>query len=132
ARAALGGRLGERTIEGNVGARLASPFGGFRRSPAGFGELELEQVRDLLSQSAGPLRSGEGLEAALRGLTIARGATDRAEEARRLAVLVVRSALLREESRGAHVRTDHPREVDSWAGREVVIRTGLEVRQRAA
>ncbi|MBO0682492.1 MAG: FAD-binding protein [Candidatus Dormibacteraeota bacterium] len=124
ARAALGGRFGPGTT-GSAGVRRAQSGG---RGT----ELELEEVRDLLDQSAGPLRCREELQAALTTLTEARGTTDRAEGARRLALLVVQAALLREESRGAHVRTDHPREVGAWAGCEVVIGAGPEVRPRAA
>ncbi|MBO0709499.1 MAG: FAD-binding protein, partial [Candidatus Dormibacteraeota bacterium] len=124
ARAALDRRLGARSTE-TAGGRLTP---GQVRG----GERELEQVRDLLNQSAGPLRCRAGLEAALTWLTTSGGADERAEGARRLAMLVVQAALLREESRGAHVRTDHPREVDAWAGREVVVRSRLEVRRRAA
>ncbi len=42
--------------------------------------------------------------------------------------LVLRAALLREESRGAHVRTDRPWEDPAWAGREVVASLGSEGR----
>jgi len=78
-----------------------------------------------LGAAAGPLRSGDALRRALTRLGPA---------AAGLAGLVLRSALLREESRGAHVRTDHPAEDPDWAGLEVVARPGaeVEVRRRAA
>jgi L-aspartate oxidase len=66
-----------------------------------------------LDGAAGPLRSGPALAAALRRLTRPG-----------LAALVLRAALLREESRGAHVRTDHPDEVPSWAELEIVAALG--------
>jgi hypothetical protein len=71
--------------------------------------------------AAGPLRSGEALRSALEQLGPA---------AAGLAALVLRSALLREESRGAHVRTDHPAEDPPWADLEVVARPGGEVTVR--
>jgi L-aspartate oxidase len=78
-----------------------------------------------LGAAAGPLRSGQ----ALRGEVARLGPA-----AAGLAGLVLRSALLREESRGAHVRVDHPAEVPHWAELEVVARPGAEVtvRRRAA
>ncbi|HXM55048.1 MAG TPA: hypothetical protein VOB72_06630, partial [Candidatus Dormibacteraeota bacterium] len=51
-----------------------------------------------------------------------------------LAALVLRAALLREESRGAHVRVDRPDEDLAWGELEVVARgeaAELVVRPRA-
>jgi L-aspartate oxidase len=75
-----------------------------------------------LRAAAGPLRSGDALREELRALGPAGSAG--------LAGLVLRAALLREESRGAHVRTDHPTEDPSWADLEVVARPGGEVTVR--
>jgi L-aspartate oxidase len=73
-----------------------------------------------LEAAAGPLRSGE----ALRRLVPSTAG---------LAGLVLRAALLREESRGAHVRLDHPAEDPRWAGLEVVARgSEIAVRERGA
>jgi L-aspartate oxidase len=96
------------------------------------GRLTLDEVRHVLTEGAGPLRDRHGLDHALRRLSPARGAGGRAETARQVALLVLLAALTREESRGAHVRTDHPDEVEAWSSREVVLRTALEVRDRAA
>jgi len=68
----------------------------------------------VLEAAAGPLRSAGGLREGLRRLG------DPA--ARSLAGLLLRAALLREESRGAHVRTDRPGEDAAWAALEVVAR----------
>jgi L-aspartate oxidase len=67
-------------------------------------------------KDAGLLRDGNGLREAQRGLdalavSMPRGLFRRALEARNLHVvagLIVASALGREESRGAHYRTDFP------------------------
>jgi succinate dehydrogenase/fumarate reductase flavoprotein subunit len=57
-------------------------------------------------------------------LAAGRGATDRVEAARALACLVLGAALERRESRGAHVRTDHPVEDESWSGRLLTWQRG--------
>jgi L-aspartate oxidase len=78
----------------------------------------------VLGRAAGPLRSGDELRRA-------------APDVSGLAAMILRSALLREESRGAHVRTDHPAEDPAWADLEVVARMGndggytLDVRSRS-
>jgi L-aspartate oxidase len=77
--------------------------------------------RPALGPAAGPLRSGGELRQELDRLGPA---------AAGLAGLVLRSALLREESRGAHVRTDHPAEDPAWARLEVVARAGHVVTVR--
>jgi L-aspartate oxidase len=83
--------------------------------------------RARLGEAAGPLRRGPALRAALG--QVAEGS---------LVALVLEAALLREESRGAHVRVDRPTPDPAWARREVVARLGpdgapvLTVRPRPA
>jgi L-aspartate oxidase len=116
----------EAVVFGRRAARAALAGGRRCAAPAavppratGSGRLGLAEVRRILSDSAGPLRWAGGLEAGLERLTAERGASERAEAARQVACLVLRAALLRKESRGAHVRTDHPTEDPAWASREV-------------
>ena len=49
---------------------------------------------------------------------------------------VARAALVREESRGAHTRTDHPGEQEAWQHVRVVTKRGedgaMDVRQETA
>ena len=76
----------------------------------------IQEIRDLMWHDVGIVRSGTGLKAALEylnrlGPRIAHPQTRRAHEAQNIhavALLVARSALAREESRGAHYRTDFP------------------------
>jgi succinate dehydrogenase / fumarate reductase flavoprotein subunit len=99
-------------------------------------EALLDEVREVLWDHAGILRDGDGLATALdeladvreRAADLAVGdRTDRSFEfaldlgfALTVAEATVRGALEREESRGAHVRTDHPETDPEWR-RSVVI-----------
>jgi L-aspartate oxidase len=84
-------------------------------------EEVIREIQDLMWRDAGIVRSGAGLKAAIEHLNhiasrVARPNTRRAHEAQNLhalALLVARSALAREESRGAHYRTDFPSHNDA-------------------
>jgi L-aspartate oxidase len=79
-------------------------------------EEVIAEIQDLMWQKVGIVRSGTGLRAAIDHLNrigerVAHPQTRRAHEAQNLhalGLLVARSALAREESRGAHYRTDFP------------------------
>ena len=88
------------------------------------GLLQLAEVRRLLEASGGPLRSGPVMSDALARLTADRGVDAKTEAGRRLACLVVASALARPESRGAHTRDDYPEESPIWRALEVGVRWG--------
>ncbi len=92
-------------------------------------------VQDLMSRHVAVVRSAEGLAEAAQGiadLAAALGGVGAyAIETRNLlanAALIVAAARVREESRGAHFRSDHPeRDDESW-GRRLVWRSGAPVR----
>jgi L-aspartate oxidase len=79
-------------------------------------EEVIHEIQDLMWRDVGIVRSGTGLKAAIDHLSrlgprVAHPQTRRAHEAQNIhtvALLVARSALAREESRGAHYRTDFP------------------------
>jgi L-aspartate oxidase len=81
------------------------------------------RVRDVLWDKVGIVRSGRGLRAAVRELEgIERGAEPAdadafpgtAANAALTASLIAHAALAREESRGAHFRSDFPRSSARW------------------
>jgi L-aspartate oxidase len=79
-------------------------------------EEVIREIQDLMWQDVGIVRTGAGMKRAIEHLQqvsprVAHPQTRRAYEAQNLHVaglLVARSALAREESRGAHYRTDFP------------------------
>ncbi|HEU4642716.1 MAG TPA: L-aspartate oxidase [Gemmatimonadaceae bacterium] len=93
-------------------------------------------VRDAMWEHAGIVRSAEGLRACLERLDILDATLPAgAIEERNMIVtgrLITRSALLREESRGGHYRTDHPRPERAWEGRHIRMTTTPEIAARAA
>jgi L-aspartate oxidase len=99
---------------GHANARPAPPVPAAHNSPDG--EAFMREVRELMWNEAGVVRSGSGLKRALHrlqdmGAGIGPVTTRRCHEARNLqqtGLLIARSALAREESRGAHYRTDFP------------------------
>jgi L-aspartate oxidase len=84
-------------------------------------EALINEVQDLTWKDVGIVRTGTRLKAAIEHLNriaprVAHPQTRRAHEAQNilaLALLVARSALAREESRGAHYRTDFPAHNDA-------------------
>ena len=97
-------------------------------------------VRELMWEHVGIIRNREGLESALEELlglteehTPLRARPGRelmealeAQNALLVARLVAYPALLREESRGAHYRSDHPEPDDRWLKSVVLERAGEE------
>jgi len=88
------------------------------------------EIQDLLWRDAGIVRTAAGLKTAIKQLNdisprVAHPQTRRAHEAQNihaLGLLVARSALAREESRGAHYRTDFPAHDDARFLRHSIIK----------
>ena len=93
-------------------------------------EVWIAELRELMWRDAGLLRDGEGLRRAQAGLAamrerMPRGRAQRAFEARNLHVVaeaMVKAALAREESRGAHFRRDFPKRAE--VAKHSVVRDG--------
>jgi L-aspartate oxidase len=71
------------------------------------GELSLVDVRQLMDSAAGVLRTGAGLEKALRVLRSG-ASSAAAADAAQMASMICSAALARPLSLGAHQRLDHP------------------------
>jgi L-aspartate oxidase len=107
-----------------------SDQGASLRTSEGDVERWIEKLRTLMWRDAGLLRNADGLRRAKAELTVLqqampRGNTRREIEATNLhtvAKVIVQSALGREESRGAHFRTDFPAHADM--ARHSVLRSG--------
>jgi L-aspartate oxidase len=99
----------------------------------------LTKIRDLMWRQVGILRNGKELAAAieqLRGIELRKSEkAGRAEHElsnlHSLALLVVRSALAREESRGSHYRSDFPYRNDEDFGKHSAVERGKDVRFEA-
>jgi L-aspartate oxidase len=95
-------------------------------------ENAITRLQELMWKDAGIVRTGSGLKRALRELEemearMSRPHSRREFEARNLqiaALLLARSALAREESRGAHYRTDFPDHHDAKFRKHSVMAAG--------
>ncbi len=99
----------------------------------------MSALRELMWAKAGIVRTGEALKEAMRGVAELRGRLPRlsAVSGREMllslevpmaldsAEMIIRAALERRESRGAHFREDHPEEDDGWL-RMVVVRRAAD------
>jgi L-aspartate oxidase len=85
------------------------------------GELDAVSIRRLMWDRCGIVRSGEGLTEAACALERGRPAAE-ARNMRDTACLIARCALAREESRGAHFRSDFPERRPEFARHSVTAR----------
>src|SRR5256712_8636433 len=116
----FGARAGRKMREAlrHAPAKLEkSPRAAYSNGPVDAGTEEIvREIQDLMWQDVGVVRTGAALKRAIQHLEtlsprMAHALTRRAYEARNIhlaGLLVARSALAREESRGAHYRTDFP------------------------
>jgi L-aspartate oxidase len=92
---------------------------------------ELEQVQQILWTHVGLVRHADGLRTAIAALA-ALEEDHPGSAAVRVARLMAESALVREESRGAHYRSDFPQPAAHLAGCDTVSRLGQPPRLQAA
>ena len=125
----FGARAGRAMLEW---AAVPVPASG---APQGFygSSATAAEIREIAWQHCGILRDAEGLQAACRLLEEADrpcgGASPQSAEVgnmRQVALLIARSALAREESRGAHYRRDYPQKEAAFE-KHSIARKGAEV-----
>jgi L-aspartate oxidase len=90
----------------------------------GAAQVAANAIRDLMWEHGGIVRSAHGLAQCLAALAdiesrLPPGATEERSMAQ-TARLIAQSALLREESRGGHYRTDYPRTRKLWLRRHIL------------
>ncbi|TRM81171.1 L-aspartate oxidase, partial [Sulfolobus sp. A20-N-F6] len=80
--------------------------------------LGLDEIRKINWEYLGVFRDGEGLKKALEIYeAIDNSSITQEANASLVSLLSVKAALLREESRGSHYRTDFPKRRDIWRRR---------------
>jgi L-aspartate oxidase len=106
------------------------PPAAYSNGPVGApAEASVTELQDLMWKDAGIVRTGKGLKQAIArleeiGARVSRSHSRREFEARNLQIagmLVARSALAREESRGAHYRIDFPDHNDAKFRKHSVV-----------
>jgi L-aspartate oxidase len=109
----------------------SKPRAAYSNGPVDAGVEELvREMQDLMWQDVGIVRDGRGLKRAIEKLQtlaprVAHPKTRRTCEAANIhaaGLLVTRSALAREESRGAHYRTDFPAHNDAKFLKHSIVR----------
>ncbi|HEY1338943.1 MAG TPA: L-aspartate oxidase [Bryobacteraceae bacterium] len=116
----FGARAG-RTMRNCAGA---PPTAASSPPPIQPGNLRHAEIRRIAWDRCGILRDGAGLQEACAQLERGRGADAESENMRQAALLIARSALAREESRGAHFRTDFPERRAAFEKHSVVKKGG--------
>jgi L-aspartate oxidase len=86
------------------------------------GAMTLPEVQELAWTNCGIVRDAAGLREAIARLEGARPDAE-ARNAHQVALLIARCALAREESRGAHYRTDFPEKREEFARHTIVAKT---------
>lgn len=89
-------------------------------------------VRPILSRALGVLRDGEGLLAAVRALLPLAEQAGPATDAASTALMIALAALQREESRGAHARTDFPQRATEARRSSLTLAQALDASRAVA
>jgi L-aspartate oxidase len=133
--ARAGRAMGE--IEKVAPRSRSNPHAAYSNGPVDAGvEEQITQIQDLMWNDVGIVRTRQGMQKAVKTLEeiaprFAHAKTRRGYEASNLhlsALLVARSALAREESRGSHYRMEYPDHDDKKFLKHSVVKDGGNVR----
>jgi L-aspartate oxidase len=111
----------------------APPPAASSRGSGSNADAAISEIQDLMWRDVGIVRTGAGLKRAIERLQalspqVANPVSRREHEAQNLqqvGSLVARSALARQESRGAHYRTDFPNAEDKFRKHSIVAEDGI-------
>jgi len=117
----FGIRAGRAMREAQKGADAFAEPSSINPSVSCFGEIQR-----IAWEKCGIVRSAEGLREAEVQLQALAPQSPEERNARQVALLIARCAMARKESRGAHFRTDYPKNSQAFA-RHSVVRKGAEV-----
>jgi len=116
----FGIRAGRAMREGLGGGR--GPARGGKKRRLGTGECAAGEIQRIAWEKCGIVRSAEGLREGVAQLEALAPELPEDTNARQVAVLIARCALAREESRGAHFRSDYPETREDFARHSVIAK----------
>ncbi|MET2831350.1 L-aspartate oxidase [Mesorhizobium shangrilense] len=114
------------SVAGTPARRTKPAFGSDYPSP------DPATVRPFLSRALGIVRDGDGLKAAAHALLPLAESKDAASDPAAVGLMIAIAALLREESRGAHYRTDFPHHATVARRSEITLEAALAVARELA
>ena len=106
----------------DVNSGTDRPVHAAQKARLGTGWSVPAEIQHIAWENCGIVRSADGLREAAIQLEALAPQSPEERNMRQVALLIARCALAREESRGAHFRTDYPETREAFARHSVVVR----------